>query len=451
MDTIKDIFSLKGKWQKKEGLILAEILFLILGYRICVILKENGIDVFHDITYFVVVIVLFLIISFGIFIVWYFTNKIHKIPKGNIGILFAIESENEKEKQRLISDFKDQVKSIVQVCTTKKVECVFANEEQTKKMIKKDEFRVKCLENENYTIILCGKIKMRKDEGKNKYVVEITKGTVAHKFIPLFFSNLISQEAHNIIPDERVIDEDNELSGFKFFSQYVGLSIKFIIGVAYMYSEMYKEAYSMHSNCLNESGKISDKKVRYIKEKSKKYAAMEAAYWASRCIKEENIQEGDYWVDTALKLEPKNYYFLMTKSVSYFLLGRIEDALKIVNNCQNSKNYIWAYNKAFLSSYIGDFDSAYKIYKNLSDKPVANGTANECDVFIEKYLAKHKDKYELYYALGMIRYKIREDFELAIDSFSKFMIHAKEKNSYNDTVKHVEDILEKCSKHMAKK
>ena len=448
MDIIEKILSLKNIWQKKKGLIFAEILFWIFGYRICVILKENGIDVFHDSTYLLVFIVIFLIFSFGIFLVWYFTNKLHKIQKGNIGILFAIESENEKEKQRLISDFKDQVKNAVQICTTKEVECVFANEEQTKKMINKGDFRVRCLEKENYTIILCGKIKMRKDEGKNKYVIEITRVTVAHKCIPLFFSNLISREAHNVILDERVIDEDNELLGFKFFSQYVGLSIKFIVGVAYMYSEMYKEAYFMHSNCVNESDKISDKNVRYIKEKAKKYAAAEAACLAARCINEDNVQEGDCWIDTALKLDPKNYYFLITKSVSYFLLGRIEDSWKIVNSCNNTKDYMWAYNKAFLSSYMGKFDDAYKIYKTLNDKPVAEGTANDCDVFIENYLVKNEEKYELYYALGMIRYKIREDFELAIDAFTNFVNCAKSKNAYSETVIHIEEIIKKCKEHL---
>lgn len=446
-------FKQKEPWYKKKTLISWEELFFLLFicsiiYR-CVDLRGTELlNISQNKQYLINITIIYAIASSLLFILWYFTNKPHKMSKDVVGIVFAIASENEKEKQRLISDFYSQVASVVQKGATKKVKYVFLNEEIANKAIEDESYRHKLVQDINATILLCGKIKTRKDKGSSKYVIEIKSGTVTKKLNPPFFSYHIAKESSQIIPDKTKIKEDDELSGFELYSHYIGYGIEFIVGLAYMYSEMFNNAYSMLSNCVYECEKTSIKKVGYIKDRAKTYKALTAALLAGEFIKNGNAKEGDNWINVALEMEPRNYMFLLTKSISSFLLGKIEDSMSTLNKCSKTKDYTWAYNKAFLFSYMGQLNDAYQIYKNLKDKPVADGTANDCDVFIENYLVKNEEKYELYYALGMIRYKIREDFKLAIDSFSKFVDYAKNNSVYSDTVPHIEEIIEKCKEHL---
>lgn len=459
MDCINLVLSLIGlqerkPWYKKDTLKSWEklffILFVILILYPCIDL--NGpelLNISQNRQYLKNITIIYLGVSSLVLILWFFTNKPHKMSKDVIGIVFAITSENEKEKQRLINDFYSQVASVVQKGATKKVRYVFLNEEIANRAIEDESYRHRLVQNINATILLCGKIKTRKDKGSSKYVIEITSGTVTNKLNPPLFSYHIAKESSQIIPDKTNIEEDDELSGFEFYSHYIGYGIEFIVGLAYMYSKMFKEAYYMLYNCVSECEKSSIKKVGYIKERAKTYTARSAALLSGEFIKNGNAKESDCLINVALEIEPKNYMFILTKSISSFLLGKIEDSMSALNKCsKTTKDYTWAYNKAFLFSYMGQLNDAYQIYKNLKDKPVADGIANDCDVFIENYLVKNEEKYELYYALGMIRYKIREDFKLAIDSFSKFVDYAKNNSVYSDTVPHIEEIIEKCKEHL---
>ena len=59
------------------------------------------------------------------------------------------------------------------------------------------------------------------------------------------------------------------------------------------------------------------------------------------------------------------------------------------------------------------------------------------------------EKYELFYALGMIYYKIKQDYQLACEYFNKFITNSeRDNNKYTDIVKYVILMKENCERKL---
>lgn len=446
-ETIDILSFLSSKWKKRTIIAAIELLFFF-QYVYCVFLKcinlsNCGIEIIYNISYLKNISILYIVLSFVIFFIWFFSVRIKKINKNNIGIVFAIETENLKQKKRLSYSFYDKVVQIVRNSTKREIEIRLLDEYHSKRLRKDTKYPNILINKIKANIILYGKLEERRNNAKDLYSIDFN-AIVRHKALPKELSQIISQEMSYILPKNINFELDNEFSSFTITSEIIGESVKFILGLSFAYSRLYDEAYKMHKYCLDISfSKIKSGKNNLLSQRmyqlSLSYAISELKQLAQISRIEGRLSESIEYINRALILNPEDYGALLEKSICCFLVGNIQESMNVLIKCsKNKSDYTWAYNKAFLHTFEGDFDAAYKLYKMVVNKPVGKNVANQCEIFIINYLKQYPEKYELFYALGMIYYKIKQDYQLACEYFNLFITNSeKDNNKYSDTIKYV--------------
>lgn len=457
-ETIDILSFLSSKWKKRTIIAAIELLFFF-QYVYCVFFKcinlsNCGIEIIYNISYLKNISILYIVLSFVVFFIWFFSVRIKKINKKNIGIVFAIETENLKQKKRLSSSFYDQVVNIIRESTDREIEILQLDEYYSRRLRKDKNFSKKLINKIRANIILYGRLEERRNNAKDLYSIDFN-AIVRHKALPQELSQIISQEMCYVLPKNINFEIDNEFSSFTITSEIIGESIKFILGLSFAYSRLYDEAYKMHKDCLDISfSKIKSGKNNLLSQRmyqlSLSYAISELKQLAQISRIEGRLSESIEYINRALILNPEDYGALLEKSICCFLVGNIRESMDILIKCsKNKSDYTWAYNKAFLHTFEGDFDAAYKLYKMVVNKPVMVNVTNHCEMFIIDYLEKYPEKYELFYALGMIYYKIKQDFQLAYESFNKFILNSqKDNNKYSDTIKYVILMKDNCERKL---
>lgn len=457
-ETIDVLSWIISKWKKRTAIVILELLFFI-QYVYCVFIKcinlcNCGIEIIYNISYLKNISILYIVLSFVIFFIWFFSVRIKKINKNNIGIVFAIETENLKQKKRLSYSFYDKVVQIVRNSTKREIEIRLLDEYHSKRLRKDTKYPNILINKIKANIILYGRLEERRNNAKDLYSIDFN-AIVRHKALPQELSQIISQEMCYVLPKNINFEIDNEFSSFTITSEIIGESIKFILGLSFAYSRLYDEAYKMHKDCLDISfSKIKSGKNNLLSQRmyqlSLSYAISELKQLAQISRIEGRLSESIEYINRALILNPEDYGALLEKSICCFLVGNIQESMNVLIKCsKNKSDYTWAYNKAFLHTFEGDFDAAYKLYKMVVNKPVGKNVANQCEIFIINYLKQYPEKYELFYALGMIYYKIKQDYQLACEYFNLFITNSeKDNNKYSDTIKYVILMKENCERKL---
>ncbi len=456
LNTIDFISFVISKWKKRTTIIILEVSFSLFYslkiFQNCINLNCTGKEIFENFNYFKNLSIIIFIIEFVVFLIWIFSVHVRRINKNKIGIVFAIETENLKQKKRLSSSFYDQVVEITKKSTRREIKTVLLDEYYSQRLRKDRQYAKRLIKKINANIVLYGKMEERKNKGKDVYRIDFN-AIVRHKFIPLVMSQRICAEMIYALPKQVNFEIDNELTCFSITSEMIGEAVNFILGVSLAYSGVYNEALEMHQNCLkittiklNENK--NDEAAKRINQRALFYVVRELTLLAQKSRESGDLKTSIDYINKALSLNPNDYESLLEKSVSSFLNGDIKEAMGVLDKCSSNKaDYTWAYNKAFLYVFEAEFDMAYRIYKMLADKPAVINVANQCEIFIINYLEKNPEKYELFYALGMIYYKIKEDYKLAIEAFEMFISNSKKHNNeYSATVKYVITMKKKCEK-----
>lgn len=455
-DAIDIISLIISKWKKRTTIIIIEVLLILFHFiavlNHCIDLDKNGTNIFKNQNYLKNISIIFFVLYIVILLIWVITTHIKKIKNDAIGIIFAIETENNKQRKRLSSSFYEQVVDITRKCSSRSIEIRFLDEYYSKRLKSDKNFVKKLVRRLNANIILYGKIEERKDKGKNLYSIDFD-AIIRHKTIPQYISNKIGKEMNYILPSNVNFEVDNELSSFIITSEIIGEAVTFILGISFAYSGIYDEALEIHKNCLKLSSLAlsqnnKNELARRINQGAKYYVVREANILSQKYREEGNLNRSINYVEYALSINPDDYDALLEKSINSFLIGNINESMSVLKKCSNNNHdYTWAYNKAFLHTFEAEFDDAYKLYRMLADKPAVINAANQCEIFIINYLEKNPDKYQLFYALGMIYYKIKQDYVLALDAFDMFIINSnRHNNEYKDTVKYVTIMKNSCEK-----
>jgi hypothetical protein len=104
-------------------------------------------------------------------------------------------------------------------------------------------------------------------------------------------------------------------------------------------------------------------------------------------------------------------------------------AMKEILHAKSKSNPAYLLSRAFIYAYKGSIDKADKIYEEILSPQYNSDTINilQIEIFIQNVLHEEPNKTELYYCLGLINFKIKEDYKLAIKNFNKFVINVEGK------------------------
>lgn len=353
-ETIDILSFLSSKWKKRTIIAAIELLFFF-QYVYCVFFKcinlsNCGIEIIYNISYLKNISILYIVLSFVVFFIWFFSVRIKKINKKNIGIVFAIETENLKQKKRLSSSFYDQVVNIIRESTDREIEILQLDEYYSRRLRKDKNFSKKLINKIRANIILYGRLEERRNNAKDLYSIDFN-AIVRHKALPQELSQIISQEMCYVLPKNINFEIDNEFSSFTITSEIIGESVKFILGLSFAYSGLYDEAYKMHNDCLDISfSKIKSGKNNLLSQRmyqlSLSYAISELKQLAQISRIEGRLSESIEYINRALILNPEDYGALLEKSICCFLVGNIQESMNVLIKCSIFLN---ASNSAIIS------------------------------------------------------------------------------------------------------
>jgi tetratricopeptide (TPR) repeat protein len=453
--------SLKQIWEKRSTIFILELIWAIFILFIFVVkyIDLNFKSIKGIITNYIALrnlVVIYILIALLIFVIWYFKRKVPKIPKDKIGIIFAISTSNLKKKNIIKEDFIRRMKKEIDSISKDRYVIEILSEYRSSLIIEpENESDVlketnKYLKRSNAKLLIFGIAQERNMAGKEYYNL-ILNAVISHPNIDKSISVRIGHDMRLALPEETRIPIEDELRGFEIVSSLYGISAKLFIGIADYISQDYRRAIEIHKLVLNESenkpvtSEPEKTVLSNIKNISKKALIGECIELVvSHYSRTGNYEGMSDVLDLAKEIDPQNKWMALSRAIYYFLNGRnIKESLKELEIAKNTKDYTWAYNKAFIEGYVGNLDEAYKLYRMVSKKNTVLDSYIQCEEFIYKIIEEEPDKVQLYYCLGLLMYMSREDMKLAKENFEKFIELAEERKLFNEHVNHSKNYLSK--------
>jgi len=443
LEMIKYLFHwLSNNWQNPIAIVVVIIGTILLWFSSEILNSLGNLNI-----YFLAIIVLFE------FMLWYFSTRIRKIEKDNIGIVIAITTENESVQERLKNDFIVNIREVIKSGSYKQFQVINLSDYHSK--IIKENPHKNCIKYHNLTngtFLVFGHCAKRMHKEKECYYLKL-EASVIHSLIPKIVSSAFSGDMAKIFPKECFVSVTDEILGFKIEAQKIGFSAEYILGMASFFSKDFTTAFKLHFSLISELEKNNSKYldsdniiIGRIKSSTINILTIESIILARiNYVYKNDIYKMNYFIEIIQKYKPNNYDAHLLKAIYFFLKNRdIESALNEIDKAKSKKDSAWLYSKAFLLAYRGDdLSQAYHVYQQAFKGFAALIVPIEVEEFILDVLENEVKKIQLWYCLGLINFFKKEDYLLADEYFQKFISLAKEKNLFLDYVIHAQNYLAK--------
>ena len=399
----------------------------ITNKDIVTVLVENKFLVLNN-------IIIFGIVDIVLILIWMVYRKIPKIKKNEIGILFAIRTDNTKIREKIKEDFTAEIGR--QISSTQlEIKIVALSEYHAEKIDNKKELIKKYHRKANANFILYGKSRYRTHNGKKHYYIEVNE-SVKHKPISDVNQRKLLKDMFTVFPRNTMFPCADEVNGFSLNTKLFSYGALYIIGLSCIYSNKIYEAYKLHRRCYSYRIHVSNfqvnKNYERIRSNLRQLLISEINYLARLEYEKRNLENLKYYLEEAKEIAHSSYDIYNLETIYYFLVGDIQKAFEKVSEAKKVSNgdYTWAYNKAFLYAYDGNIEKAYSTYEIAFRNKSAIDVHIQIEQFIREILEKEPQKYQLHYCLGLIYYYIHEDERLAEIEFGKFIQKENENNYY---------------------
>jgi hypothetical protein len=389
-------------------------------------------------------------------------SKIKDLMKSNndkdkIGILVAIKTEHDDEKQRVENDL---IRELNNFLNSKNLNGIFKisilDKNETSK-IDNTNFGV-TLKKKNSHLIIYGIVKKRSNKGVSGYSLKLEAG-VAHNPIPVVLSGILSSEFSQLFPRERYFPIGDELLGFEVTAEWLGLSIEYMIGVAFHVSSNFGASFLIFSDLQQKLSNISKSAdIEAVKQLKVKVPARLVDISLSICALLYNIYS--YKRDKKLIAEAKTFLDIIDKynpseermknlaSIYYLLVEEnVDRALEVQKEVKGDP--IQPYNLGFLYFMKEQIHEGMIMYLKALKREVSSKVFIDLESFIDEYINKYPNKIQLYFASAIINYRGKEDFKLARKDFKIFIKLAKSNIKYAELVRlskiYMQELLRKAN------
>lgn len=362
-------------------------------------------------------------------LVWFLSRRYPSNPKGKIGIVVAVVTENKADYIKLRSDLIDGLHSIINNKYKQDIFNVIPLNEYLASKVKDRETSHEALEKTKSHLVIYGICKRRLDNGE-KYFLQL-EAVVRHRAIPLAKSDQLSQEFAKLFPRRVAFPVTQELIGFEVAREWLHLATKYMLGVAAFLSYDFEFAFELFKELQQELKHIDVnieqlKKLRsYIPKRISETSVVLAAkkYFQYRKTKErQHLENAKIYLDILQNLDPNNYEAHLLRGIYLFVINKdVESAKKEIRKSKNNMDSTWRYSEAFLYAYDGDLDKAERSYKKAFKSEVLPDIIFQTEEFIHDVLGLEPEKCQLWYGLGMINWKAKGDLILAKQAFEKFL------------------------------
>lgn len=433
MDIEKLLYITEEKLPQIKTLILG--LFLILGAIVAI----NGLVIdFANFVGFKIRPFLYPLL----FIMWvgYWMFNRFNLPKNkkykeNIGIVIAIYSENEKERQKLKSDFISKLKKdLRQEGILEFANIIFLKNHFAQQIKESDNPRSK-LEEINKKIkahfYVWGDVKKRPDgDNGEKYFISF-QGYVVHKPISQNLSKEISIDFSKVLPREVNFLENRSFKGFETSATIVHLAAKYIIGIAAFVSHDPQLALKLHDGLKDQFNTFRPlpQHLQDIRNRIPILISDETLWIAKWHFKENRITEAKKFLSRALSENENNYGAWLFKAILDFSVdNNPNEALKSIKKASRyaKSTSEWRYSEAFLYFWEENYPKALKACQKIKKQsyPTEFITLSEVREFNEDLLKKDNPKIQLYFWIGYLAYFKEKNIGNALQDFEAFEKYA---------------------------
>ncbi len=411
---------------------LLEIKTLIIGIGMLFIFLSS-IDKFIDqFINFQIKSIIYLLLFF-LWIIYWFFKKFH-LPRNKrtkVGIVIAIFSENNEERQRLKADFILKLQdNFRQENMLNFSEIIFLKNHFSKQIMESNNPRNK-LKKINKKIkahfYVWGDIKKRKDGNEGEKYFLHFHGHAFHKPISKSLSQNISKDFSKVLPNNVNFLENISFKGFEASAEIVHLAARYIIGLVALISFNPRLALLFHKGLKEQFNifKPLPPNIKEIKNRISRLMSDELLWIARWHFKNNRYNETKTNIENSLSENYNNYGTWLFRAIIYFLIdGNIDEAFKSIGKAEkfSKKTFEWRYSKAFLYFWKNDYQKALKLCRKIKKQNFNSekNTLKEVREFNLNVLKENKTKVQLYFWIGYLSYFKQNNLVEALQDFENF-------------------------------
>jgi len=446
------LLNLKLLLERKISVLSLQIVVFVL-YLCCIL---AGVDLGKRVADIVVekhifirnVTVLFLAIDAVLVMAWVLFRRMPRAKNAEIGILFAIRTDNEILREKVKKDFVDAIRSQIRGFGIR-IAAEVLSEYHTEKIIDHPDLLPKYHYRTGYKLIIHGNARARMHNGKEHYHIELDE-SIYHGRITDKLRRGLLRDMLAVFPRATLLPADNEFVGFKISSDLFSYGAMYILGLSCLYCGDVDAAYAFHSRLLSvniESNvELIQQGYKRIRQNAKLMAFRELDFFARReYFEHHDLEKMGQFIDLAAQYRIEDYSFLLLAAIYYVKKGDVDSALVHLGRAKrvSAGDYTWAYSKAFLQAYKGNLRSAYSLYRLAFRNQAAQNAHIQCEKFMEETLQNEPNMYQLHYCLGLLFYHVHEDYDLSKKEFLAFLEADADQQQYSDFHVYAEEYVHK--------
>lgn len=418
------LYFIRSNWYNKSGLLVTTILALVLLKSLFGSTLERFIpSQFWCLPY--------LSLSGIIILCWVSSRSYYPTNKKNkVGILIAIHTENERDEIQIKNDFIKDTKNLISSRSLDSIFNTIVLNNYKSERVQTSQQAIQISDKTKSHFIIWGIFKKRQHRGHSTCVFNL-QALVRHAPIKdLATRTKFAREFNEIFPRQIRFPDKEELLGFELTTSIIHEASVYLIGIATLISRDPLLSLELHSYLYERIKKetliekISQLKI--IKQRLPKLLAQEHLhlaeyYYTSRQNKDMNkVKEHS---QAALKYNREAYNGHLFLAIYYFFQKKPRLASEEVKKAKRiaPRNGAVRYSEAFLYFYSRNFRKADIAYRKALRTSTPSQTLLQVESFITDVLEQEPDKTYLHYPLGLINYRVKDDYVLAAESFQKFV------------------------------
>lgn len=382
--------------------------------------------------------------SLGAILLWIYQQP-PKAQKNKVGIIIAIRTENERTKGIISKDFVGLCKKELEA-SNDRFQIIELNDYHSSLAIdhdSADQLRARC----NGNFLIYGDTVQRTERRKKVYALRLA-GLVTHYVTDKDSQTQLSEEMTAILPLKKIIEEDNELSGFEITSLQLAEATKYIIATAALLSYDYHFAINLLEEIRSNKSNSNFKKLQGITHKrlgqAYKFASMVHFVRWENTRDTQELTTSVSWISKFDKLNPNSRDYLLVKAIEHFVIHRdIASAMKCINQCTSRflTDSSWKYSAAFLEAYRNDLDEAKEYYDSALNTESGHAMPFQVEGFIAWILEIEPDKVQLNFCLGYINEKFKNDTQSARRYYERFLNSRPNQSTAKLSIIHAQNVI----------
>ena len=408
----------QDRWDSRTGLAvaLATVTSLLIG-------AFAGIDIAEVslIEWLVVVVA-----CTGTWFVWWAT-RLPRVMPGRIGFGLAIQYEDSEHAKQLRSDF---VLALGDLITShdELFQFVELPVSVARRLLSTDDAAHFARQYQLH-FLLYGRARMRDLPDGASHVIDL-RGLVRHAPIKKAWSKALGAEFGAVLPNRFLVATEGDVFAFQFAARHIDAVSLYVIGTAAVLSNDLEVAERMLIGAESRLRRADRVLRSALRDRVRRRISEVYQVRLTRLIRRHTktrdvaaIQEADETIGKLRQYTQDDYGVHMVAAMAAFALRRdMETAQKEIQACRKSPDSAWRYSEAFLHAYDGDLQRAYRSYRSAFGSPLGDPTIpTQCEEFIQGIVEEEPERQWLYYCLGLINYRGKDDPVAALRDFRRFV------------------------------